>query len=398
MGKFKQQFTNVPGITDGVYDIGTILEDNTKNVDQADVLNQYLENGTRLSTKYYSTKNINHFTSSVKDASPYIKYKRNGYNGLVGLGYYPIAKELFKVVNNSRTSSLSYTLKTDSSGNLMIDNTELKLTRLDGTKYSPKIITLVVQAAGGSGAPGKNEASSSGIAGGGGGAGECAIFELCLSSDFKKQLPVSTTFATITLGKGATQRTTVTDTSIYSGGDCTVSINGQTIIVGGGLGGGLIDTAEYEYDRRYGGANGTTKTQDQQVQLTNTLIGYDSYGLGGTGGYQHTKGDDAEHTVAYSASQSITNFDASYDGGIPYASGSNGFKGGGGEASLFSNGFNGYSDQTTEAQHANNIADIRIGCGGGGGAQFLYITIGSTNTDRRYLGCPGGYSALYIYY
>jgi len=102
--------------------------------------------------------------------------------------------------------------------------------------------------------------------------------------------------------------------------------------------------------------------------------------------------------VAYSASQNISNFDASYDGGIPYASGSNGYKGGGGEASLFSNGFDGYSDQTTEAQHTNNINDIRIGCGGGGGAQFLYITIDSTNTDRRYLGCPGGYSALYIYY
>lgn len=395
MGKFKQQFTNVPGITNGIYEPGIILEDNTKKVDYADVLSHYIEGQTSLSTKYYTTKNINHFTSSVKDASPYIKYKRSGYNGLVGLGYYPIAKELFKVVNNSRTSSLSYTLKTDSSGNLMINNTELKLTRLDGTKYSPKIITIVVQAGGGSGAYGLKAASTSDAAGGGGGAGECAFFELCLSSDFKSTLTPNTTFVTITLGKGSMQRVDY-EKSIHNADSCYVSVEGQNIQVGGGLGGGSLYGGSY--DNTLGGENGASLTQEQVVNLKGILVGYDSYGLGGNGGYQHTKGDDAgPHTLAYSASSSVTNLDSgSFYGGSPYSSGSNGRKGGGGEASLFSDGFPGYSDQITDDIHDDYVSETRIGCGGGGGAQF-YLPFGS-NSDVRFLGCPGGYSAMWIYY
>jgi len=394
MGKFKQQFTNVPGITDGIYDIGTILEENTKNVDHADVLNKYLENGTRLSTKYYSTKNITHFKNGVVDASQYIKYKREGYSGLVGLGYYPVCTPLFHITNESSASDITYTIKSGADGKLYVnDNLLPTLTRSNGDEYIPKLITLVVQAGGGAGGAGANTGVDEG--GGGGGAGACVALELCCDSNKgcnRYISKINTTIATVTLGKRSSRPSRATDINTYPGTDCTITIGSQTITVGGGKGG---------YPTGVTGLGGDCgeATKPSSVTLNNVLLSYtvlmdkntsgeNKYGYGGT---QPNNGYSSPNkAVAYAASPKAPTPEVSEGG----KSGGAGVYGGGGGASLFSDGMVGMEPGTTQESYNSEMRKTWIGCGGGGGSCHFDFSPG-VDSHR---GFPGGVSALWIYY
>ena len=411
MGKFKQQFTNVPGITDGIYDIGTILEENTKNVDQADVLYKYLENGTRLSTKYYSTKNITHFKNGVVDASQYIKYKRDGYDGLVGLGYFPAAKLLQgPIKNTSASSDLVITLKTDSLGQLQLSygstTTNLNVSNTS-IYYTPKLITLVVQAGGGAGASGQNIVGAAN-SGGGGGSGACVSLELKVGEGFGTYLTnKNETIATITLGK-LNQRHPHEGhggkDNIIHGNDCTIELkNGQKITVGGGKGGGYDPNASSGsgFNFTKGGVRGIS-TPKSDVAIDDTLLNYTILSDLAESSLQWGRGGDAESSgYGFGATQLARPASSSFNiVGSSGQDGGEGLRGGGGGASMFSNGYPGMDKYDSEADadtiYNNYIRQERIGCGGGGGAAFLCLNCSSS--DTRYRGYPGGCSALWIYY